>query len=145
RAETQKLYAAKNEAESFQTIIFPAGKDLNNVSWKLAPLKNKAGKIIPASVRLVGYVETKQEPRYHVPFLGWWPDPLIDQVNKIDSIPQDEVRSLWVTMEVPKDAEAGHYTGMLNVTANGETQHVNVDLEVWNFSLPVRSSLPMLA
>jgi len=138
---TQTLSAARNEHESLQVIVFPLAGELKNVTWELSPLGNGKGGTLPATVRLVGYVDCKQ-PSYGTPGVGWYPDPLLDFMTSVPSVPEDEVLPLWLTVSVPKDAAPGDYTGHLTVSAEGaRAQEVRLRVRVWDFVLPDHSSL----
>lgn len=135
------LSAARNEHESFQVIVYPLKDALSNVKWSLSPPRNRQGAEIPASVRLVGYVNCKQ-PSYKVPFTGWWPDPLLDFVTSVKEVPAGEVLPLWVTVDVPEDARPGEYSGRLTVSADGaEPESVDIRLRVWDFAIPKHTHL----
>ncbi len=143
-SDQYRLQAARNEYESFQTVIVPVGIDLEAVTWEIAAPRNAAGAELPVSVRVVGYVDTDQ-PRYTVPHTGWWPDPLLDFMAEIDRIASDEVVPLWVTAQVPADAAPGLYEGALTVRADGvEPQRLPFSVEVWDFEISRTSSLRTL-
>ncbi len=140
-ADKYKLFAARNEHESFQVIIVPLTRALSRVRWELSPLRNGSGTKIPASVRLVGYVDCKQ-PSYKVSHTGWWPDPLLDFMTQVEEVPRDEVLPLWITADVPEDAPAGKYRGKLTVSAEGaKPQSLEIQLEVWDFAIPKHTHL----
>ena len=135
------LAAARNERESFQVVVVPLRTALQDVSWSLSPIVGKGGAELPASVRLVGYVDCRQ-PSYQVPHTGWWPDPLIDFMDGVQEVPLGEVLPLWLTVDVPEQAEAGIYRGVLTVTAQGAApQRVDIALEVWDFAIPRHTHL----
>lgn len=135
------LQAARNEAESLQVVVVPSGTDLARVTWQLAPLTHKTGRAIPATVRVVGYVDCGT-PAYPVPRHGWWPDPLLDFMAEVPKVPAGEVLPLWVTVKVPADAPAGDYAGKLAVsTAGAGSQSVDLRLRVWDFVLPEHTHL----
>ena len=140
-ADGYRLFAARDEHESFQVVVVPVTGALSNVKWELSPLRNRVGAEIPAGVRLVGYVDCEQ-PSYKVAHTGWWPDPLIDFQTGVEQVPQNEVLPLWITVAVPEDAAAGQYRGTLVVTANNaKPQSVDIRLEVWDFALPKHTHL----
>lgn len=136
-----ELSCARNEHESFQVIVVPVSEPIADVRWSATRLHNDKGASIPASVRLVGYVKTKQ-PSYPVPFNGWWPDPLLDFMDSVPQVPADEVLPLWVTVSVPEDAAAGVYSGQIKVSAAGaKAQTVDVRCRVRNFAIPKNTHL----
>jgi len=140
-ADSYALSAARNEHESFQAIVFPVSEALHEVTWELSPITNANGDAIPATVRMVGYVDTKK-PSYPVEFTGWWPDPLLDFMDSAKEVPVGEVLPLWVTVDVPDDAAAGLYRGKLTVQAsNASARAMDITLEVWDFALPKNTHL----
>lgn len=142
--DSYKLYAAKNESESFQAVIYPGNTPLNNVTWSLSPLKNANGDSVPATVSMVGYVQVKQQPRYRIPFLGWYPDPILP-LQSVKSIPENEVLPLWIKTDVSSTAPAGTYKGELTINSDQGTKKLNIELEVWDFQLPKTSDFRMLS
>jgi hypothetical protein len=138
---TARIAAAGNEHESFQAIVVPVQRQLEQVSWTLSPLRGESGGQVHGSVRVVGYVRTAQ-PSYPVPHAGWWPDPLLDFQTSVAAVPLGEVLPLWVTFYVPAGTAPGLYRGGLEVAAAGaQSQSLDIELRVRAFSLPARPGL----
>ncbi len=140
-AREYRMAAARNEYESCQIIVRPLYQSLSAVKWELSQPRNGDGVVLPATVRLVGYVDCAESP-YDTPHTGWWPDPLLDFMTEVDAVPAHEVLPLWVTVHVPEDAPAGDYTGKLTVSlADGQEQSVQLRVQVWDFAIPKHTHL----
>jgi hypothetical protein len=81
----------------------------------------------------VGYVETAK-PRYDVPYVGWWPDPLLPPAPF--DVQADQRQPLWVTADVPPDAKPGIYRGEVVLRVGDAAETVPIELGVRNFRLP---------
>ena len=138
---TIRLALARNEHEHAQVVVVPFAQDLSHVRWRADELVGPGGATVPLQIRLVGYVDCGQ-PSYPVSRTGWWADPLIDFQSSVEAVPVGEVLPLWVSMETPADAVPGNYVGRLTVEADGlPEQHVDVEVQVWDFELPDHTSL----
>lgn len=149
-----KLFAAKNEFESFQVVMTSSGATSTGVSVKLSkPLGGPSGAVIPAG-NVVLYAE-----RYHEVGTasnteggaGRWPDPLVPAVDTYFGeqrnafpmqVPVGESRVVWVDVLVPEGAVAGDYSGELEVTATGQSaKKIPISLHVGSFALPSTATL----
>jgi len=136
-----RLELAGGERESGQVIAVPLARPLEGVNWDLGPIRGPAGAALTGSVRLVGYVDTEQ-PSYPVVHTGWWPDPLIDFLGRVDRVPAGEVLTLWVTVDAPRGSPAGLYRGHLAIwEEGGAPQAVEIEAVVRDFDLPVHTHL----
>ena len=76
---------------------------------------------------------------------GYWPDALAPLKKTFSMDAQYAVvpnRPLWVDVFIPAGTSPGTYTGTLRVTQNGKLlETVNVELQVYNFSLPEETHL----
>jgi hypothetical protein len=158
------LYTAKNEYEPFQIIVkAPVSNDLTNTNVTISDLKGPNGASI-SSDNIVLY-------RQHYLYVtqgskssnsttnsplgpGWYPDALIpfadpvthqDLVGQLDAVPFDLARGenqpIWVDIYTPADTPAGLYNATATVSSDQGTSTVNINLNVWNFSLPTKRSL----
>jgi hypothetical protein len=153
-APSAKLFAAKNEFESFQLVMTSSGGSSAGVAVSLSkPLTGPGGAMIPPE-NVVLYVE-----RYHQVGTasnkeggtGRWPDPLVPDVDTYFGekrnafplvVPQGESRLVWVDVLVPQSAVSGDYSGELEVTAPGQGgKSVPIELRVGSFELPSTASL----
>ncbi len=127
-----RLVAAGDESESAQIVVVPDGGPLSAVSVEAGPLVGP-GDAIQLTWRRVAYVETA-EPSYAVPYVGWWPDPLLPPAPF--DVAADHRQPIWLTVDVPPDAAPGVYTGEVAVRHAEHTVAVPVELTVRSFSLP---------
>lgn len=141
------LYAARNETESAQLIIW-AEQAVRSYDIVLKDLVHTDGSSKIAkegvSVFVEHYIETKTPaagitPMYSPP-TGWYPDALIplDVIVKRreNRIRENENQGLWFNFDIPKDAEAGVYSAVFELEAGGYTQKVPVELRVYDVTLP---------
>ncbi len=126
------LDAARDETESFQLVIIPAGRALEGVAVEAKALTGPGG-AIPMQWHRVGYVETAT-PGYATEYVGWWPDPLLPP-GPLD-VAGDERQPLWFTVSVPPEAKPGLYQGHVTIRHGERAVAVPVKLRVRNFRLP---------
>lgn len=159
-----RLFAARGEYESFQIVVqAPAGIRLTNVNVNVSDLTTPNGRNIPKSnITLFReqYVQvTKSSPDWGGPNRplgnGWYPDGLIPFVdpktgepstgNGLRAAPFDLAartnQPIWVDIFVPRSSAAGQYTGAFTVTSDQGNSGGQINLEVWNFTLPLTPSL----
>ncbi len=161
-----ELFAARGEYEPFQIIIRAPQGGLNNVNVLAQDLTGPGDQII-AKNNLTFYREHyiylsqgssdwKGSNRPSGP--GWYPEPLIPFVDprtgqdlsgaQLDAVPFDLAENrnqpVWVDVFVPRDAQAGQYTGTFTVTSDQGNITVQLTLNVWNFALPLKPSFPAI-
>ncbi|MFC1590036.1 glycoside hydrolase domain-containing protein [Candidatus Omnitrophota bacterium] len=145
-AETNiSLHAAKGEYEAFQIVLIPEGRGLKDVDIRVSDLILEGGSgssIGKENVSLykVGYVRTKK-PYYNTINVGLWPDPLIPLKEAV-SVKKGDCQPIWVSVFIPHGASAGRYRGKIEIRpSEGSAEHLDVELRVYNFSIPKRPSL----
>ena len=139
------LAAAKNEYENFQVAVMPGiGKTLQKVTLSANNLvHNKGRHTISAeniTIYRVGYVET-MPAQYPSLYKGMWPDILLP--NAPIEISGSDLGLFWVEIKVPEKTVHGDYKGTLELRADNEKVTVNVELHVYDFSLPDRVPFPI--
>ena len=155
--------AAKGEAESFQVIVSAPASGLSAVNLTASDLIGPGGATI-SQRNLTFYREyyvyvSKPSPDYGVgnrPLgAGWYPDGLIPFTNPATGaalsgatltavpyhIPPNQNQPFWIDINVPRTAVAGPYSGTITVTSAQRSWTIGVNLQVWNFTLPVASNL----
>ncbi len=131
------LKAARGEYECFQIALRPAraGGSLSVERVTFSDLVSGEGKI-PAqnmNARWVAYVNVSR-PSHAEKITGMFPDPLMP----FEPRQVKDTRALWITVKVPKDAQAGDYNCSIKIVA-GEGKvlaEIPVSLKVWDFALP---------
>lgn len=131
-ASQVKLRAARDETESFQLVVMPAGQKMENVTVVAPPLQGTEG-IVLMEWRIVEYVKLPK-PSYPTEHVGWWPDPLMP-AEPFD-VAVDRRQPLWFTVTVPPDAHPGLYRGKITIKHGTHSLTVPVELRVWDFSIP---------
>lgn len=135
---------ACNEAEAIQLCLLPA-VELNGVVVSLTPLVHEADPmaILPASIAPVGFVNTIQ-PAYPVDYLGWTPDVVLTGLE-FCQLPPYRWQPFWLEAAAAPDQRPGIYRGAVTVRADElpEPLRIPITVEVWNFRLPSKNSLPL--
>lgn len=139
------LSLARNEKEAFQIAVLPRSDGLRRVAVRVSDLKSASGEVLKADnidCDVVGYVETKTRPPYNVSYVGWWPDPILDFLGRVDIAPGD-LQTFWVRVRAPKDQAPGVYHGQLRVSAADARPLIfGVTVRVYSFALPDHTPLP---
>ena len=138
-----KIAGAQGEAESFQIAVRPPkGQNLEDVSVVTNDLIASTGSPIPASA-VQGYLQHFHRvpiPSHFEGPSGSWPDALLP-LGQFDAT-GGVTTPLWFTVQIPKDATPGTYTGLLELYGAGLSPvEVFIEVEVFGFKLPSR---PML-
>lgn len=140
QAASMSIQAARSEREAAQFVLCPA-QDLHGLQLFAEPLTGTDGAFLPAeSVEIlrVGYVPVTRP----TDFLGTaapWPDPL-PPVNGPLDLAANTNQPFWVRVHIPADAAAGQYRGQIRLRAEGWEANVPLEVEVFDFSLPDRST-----
>ncbi|MFD0712621.1 glycoside hydrolase domain-containing protein [Paenibacillus sp. GCM10027626] len=142
-----KLALAGNEYESFQVIV-RADIDVEDVKVTLGEFRNGDHQLTDVKWFQVGYVWIETFQGHPTPEIaaaqqpGWYPDPLLPRDSM--QLIKDWSNPVWVTVHAPKDAVPGIYKGTVSLEINGESNEVDVEVEVFGFSLPEKPQLPSL-
>ena len=157
------LWAARGEYESFQIVAAGGQHGLSNVNVTVSDLRGQDGDTIPRtsfSLYREKYVYVKSSsPNWkgsNQPMApGWYPDPLIPFTDPdsgkplsgaaLSAVPFDvkpgNNQPIWVDLLVPRTAKPGKYSGAYTVTSNEGSYTGQIELTVWNFTLPAAPSL----
>ena len=128
--------AAQGESEAAQLVIRPE-VDVTNVKVVASDLKGPDGAEIAAkNIDLLRvYYHNIEIKTDSTGILGLWPDALPPLKPGL-SIKAGVNQPIWVRVNVPKDAKAGKYNGIIKVEADGWTVSVPMQVEVFGFQLP---------
>lgn len=157
------LYTAKREYEPFQVVVkAPASGNLTNVNVTVSDLVGpNSARIASSNINLYReyYVYTARGSSSNngtnKPLgPGWYPDGLIpfaDPATHQDlngtlngspfTVAAGENQPVFIDIFTPPDAMAGQYTGTVTVTSTQGTKTIQLNLVVWNFTLPFIRSL----
>jgi hypothetical protein len=160
-----QLFAARGEYESFQVIVrAPVENSLTHLSLTVTDLTNSAGAVISHKALALfreQYVwVSPSSPNWggsNQPLApGWYPDGLIPFVDPDtgQTPPSSAVlraepcsvgagvnQPFWVDVLVPRTAAVGQYKGSFTVISDEGSASGEIDLKVWNFTLPVSPTL----
>ena len=147
---TLRLELAANEYEGVQ-LVLRSRKPLKGVRVAVSDLKTKGGLFGLGKRRLrseqvevlpVGYVNTRK-PRYHVDYVGWWPDPLLNFLPSFD-LDAGVWQPVWLDVRTRARQRPGVYRGTVTVTADGaEPLRVPIEVTVWDFAVPEEYHFPL--
>jgi lysophospholipase L1-like esterase len=146
-----RLHATRNEIIAFQVLVRGEIKDLQpelkfessaraDVAWNRylhVAVKNEDIGTIAETMGKGVKVERVE---------GMLPDPIVPLEGKFhvpdpaEAISGQKSGSLLCELFVPHDAPAGSQRGVLTLQAGNESLKIDVDLTVWNFTLPDRLS-----
>ncbi len=132
------IRAAGNEAEAAQLVVRPT-TPLEGLRVSVTALTGPEGATIAAQhidVLQVRYVNVTQ-PTDSSAVAGYWPDPLPPLEGPLD-LEANENQSFWLRINVPADARAGLYEGVVTLLAEGYRAEAALNVEVYDFVLPDR-------
>ncbi|WP_270088033.1 DUF4091 domain-containing protein [Sphingobacterium sp. SYP-B4668] len=142
-----ELAAAANETESFQ-IVLRSEADLGQVDVRISELTNGVHTIRDLVWYQVGYVYVStfdghpatEDIKGLLP--GWYPDPLLE--NERPTLVKGWSNTLWVNCPIPTGTPPGLYAGKVSLTIGGQLETIDMQLTVFDFTLPRKSTLPTL-
>ena len=132
--------SAKNQFVSFQIIFDAEGQRLDSMSVDFSDLK---GPSCISSKEYKAFIEW-----YHNIEGSFVPDMLVplNETQLEFKIPLSEkylkdqkVGALWVDLFVPREIEAGEYTGSISVSADGQKKEFAIAITVHNVVVPNKS------
>lgn len=139
-----KIYAASNEFESIQIVLFPH-EMLRNIKVRANDLIGKSGNSIPGTnitVRLVRYLQVVW-PTDDYGKAGWYPDVLPLLEDPVD-LERDMNHPFYITVKIPAGTTSDNYTGSVQIIADDWEKEISMSIGVWDFELPewpsIRSS-----
>ncbi len=135
------LSAARGEFEPVQIVLKPK-KDLEQIEITVGEFTGADGTILSPehfTVRQVEYVQI-EHPSDEWGTTGWWPDPLppVDQPLDLEA---KRNWPFWITVQVPRDAAAGVYKGIVRFHNDSWVKNVPVRLQVYDFEIPKKFNL----
>lgn len=156
---------ARGERESVQLFVSPKAGTLRNVRVTVSDFADGAGGRFAASnvaVAVLGYVNVTNRPPYptgrnvkksEAPgyeriagslSTGWWPDPILDFMDKVETVEEDVCQGFWLRVSCPRDQRPGTYSGTVTVAADGASVAVlPFTARVNDFEMPKTSPLPL--
>jgi hypothetical protein len=163
RLRKVQLRAARGEYEPFQIVVQATPGNLNNINIKVSDLEDANGSVITQSnitLYREHYIKLDRPsypgwPANPTRGKGWYADGLIPFVDpdtgkdiqgaEIDAVPFNLAagtnQPIWVDIFVPQDTAPGDYHGKFTIESDRGKSEGEIDLTVWNFTLPTQPSL----
>ena len=141
-----RLQAAGNEYEGFQALLIAnPDKNVDNMEISTSDLVHVSGRHVIDSKQITfGRIQdiVSTPPDIPIDFTGAIPDMIEDGVPP-QMIPKADFVPVYFRVYVPAGTQSGIYKGSISFTGNGIKKTVELQLRVYDFSLPARSSLKM--
>ncbi len=137
------LLACKGEYVSCQLIIEKNDTHVSDIQVSLKELNGVDGAVIKETeIELYKnwYAKNKDknwQPAYCVPLKHGAHFRIPDPLRKMAS---QKNQGIYIDIYVPKDTQAGDYTGKATISANGQHLEVPVELQVFDFVMPDKLS-----
>lgn len=139
-----RLQLARGETESMQLVLH-SGREVRQLRIKTSGLTGPDGaRLDDLSCAMVGYVNPP-ETFYPVREKATWrPDPLLPWPNDF-TLEAGVWQPVWFDVRTAEDQAPGLYRGTIEVSGEGvPVLRIPVEVEVWNFTLPLRLSFPSI-
>lgn len=130
KLRTPRLSLAGNEFEPVQVVV-RSGQGLKGLTASVSNPTNLPG--LRWTVARVAY-HFVTRPSDKVGCVGWWPDALPLLKEPLD-VPANQNQPLWLTAYAPAGTKPGTYRATLNLSAQGWTQQVPLEVTIYGFSL----------
>lgn len=142
---TATLDLARGEHEHAQIVLL-AGPQAGSVSVSVGELRAEqgggafAGRVTLARLDTI----TTSPPRYAVPHVGAWPDPLWPHASGDSlALTPHERRSVLLSVHAPRGAASGLYRSTVTVADERRQVRIPVTVRVRAFALPERFGFPV--
>ncbi|MCS6830676.1 MAG: DUF4091 domain-containing protein [Armatimonadota bacterium] len=130
------LSAARGEREAAQ-VVLRAESSRQLLHAEVSNLTNEQGYRLPKDVVTLYRVAYVYLPAHQKEY----PDPLPPLRIPL-SLEPAQCQPLWLSVEVPRDAQPGLYRGGLELQfTDGERHRVPIEVRVWNFDIPLTPSM----
>lgn len=143
RQTTINVFGLRNEIISAQCAV-KVNEDLDDLTVKVGSLKQDEGTaIIPeenVNWNFVGSIHIQENTPKLVksdlirPAPAWFPDYLGDE--RQCSIKKDNLKAIYLTIDIPKDAEAGEYRAEVKISSGDTSISLPLILTVYPLALP---------
>lgn len=164
-ARTLDVRLARGERESVQLFVAPKTGALRNVRVSVSDFTDQAGGRFSASnvsIAVLGYVNVTNRPPYPTGrnvkkasapgyeriagrlSTGWWPDPILDFMDKVETVDAGVCQGFWLRVSCPRGQCPGTYAGTATVVADGGlAAALPFTVRVNAFDVPKASPLPL--
>ena len=74
---------------------------------------------------------------------GWWPDYLLPSNGEV-KLSANRTQPVWLTLQVPRNAAPGRYTGEVTVTSGSQKIVLPLTFTVWRQTMPEQPTLQVI-
>ena len=135
------ISACKNEYEATQILLTAVGNDVEEYDLELTDLESADGKTFSKdniAVYNQKYMEVNSLSHNKESLgLGWYPDALLPFETAVEygenRVEEGNNQGIYIEAYVPKDAEAGVYTGNFTLTVDGKAYDVPAKITVYDY------------
>lgn len=135
------ISACKNEYEATQILLTALGGDVNEYNLELSDLKTADGKTFSKeniAVYNQKYMEVNSLGHNRECLgLGWYPDALLPFEKAVEHgenrVEEGCNQGIYIEAYIPKDAEAGIYTGNFTLTVDGVKHNVPATVTIYDY------------
>ncbi len=144
------IEGARNETASTQ-LALRSTVDVQGVTAMVSDLKRQQGDAaLPAGAvtlhweRYIDIDRNSDLPEDEL--VAKAPNSIPDPFWEGASIPlrANETQALWIDTAIPRDAAPGEYSGIITITADGQSVSFPILLRVWNFAVPEERHLSVV-
>jgi Glycoside hydrolase 123, catalytic domain/Glycoside hydrolase 123 N-terminal domain len=148
RSKAIEIFGIRNEYISAQCVI-KANQDIEHATVSLGPLVHVNGSAaLPSdavtwnfvgSIRIEGNTPDHRQRKLIRQAPAWFPDYLADDTEV--SLKQGAYKAVYLTVCVPRDAEAGDYSGTVTIKTERGDESLPLRLTVYPLTLPDKRHL----
>jgi len=129
------ISGCRGESESAQLVISAYAKTIENVAVTISDLQG------PGEAKIYSDNISYKFPDFgddSTP--GQLPPDRFSHSSSL-TLPKGALRSVWITVKIPKDAKPGLYSGTVQISPpNARTLNKSIEVRVWDFDMPKRRS-----
>ncbi len=144
------IEGARNETASAQ-LALRSTADVQGVTAIVSDLKHQqSDAILPADTVMLHWERyiliNRNSDLPEDELVAKAPNSIPDPFWEGAAIPlrANEAQALWIDAAIPRDAVPGVYSGMIALTADGQSVPYPVNLRVWNFAMPEERHLSVV-
>lgn len=144
-----RLHIAQNEVGCFQIGVSGPPEGLNDLHIEVSDLASASGEIIAKEnidVLYAEYVPVHWHSAGNAPedlegqAPGFYPDPLLPSLWRgVGRVQFPGTVSAWIRVRIGEPVPAGTYRGRLEVAYKAGQESIQLEVQVWPFSLPRQS------
>ena len=140
----------KGEVEAAQ-LVMEATSDVASYTFSVSDLKNKNGDVFSKDnfeVFNQKYIEVNSQTKGEYGEYGFYPDILMPFETSVaygeNNIKKGNNQAIIVQATIPTEQNAGTYTGTFTLVVDGKTHQVDVEMKIYDVTIPTTTGLESL-